>query len=273
MRVSRNLHNIVRKVTGGTQSSPSFTHFLSLPVITETSRPQFERSFKVLEEHLSELKNELPGVDNPRFARAAMGRIGSLQISLGILNLDTPEREQHAISTLERMDIQSMLADSKARNRLVATTAPVVHFESLVTRTPKSRWAESLEAIPKQVGLHKFGEQVRQVFLKEDLLADNKQLKLYLSIMNYIYIPPEMRARYQTKERRSLPFDAQPLQAKMKDFAWATNVTLEKMAIYKRKYKRILNEDGELADVVYEELASTSLLPPSNKDTKALDSR
>jgi activating signal cointegrator complex subunit 1 len=72
--------------------------------------------------------------------------------------------------------------------------------------------------------------------------------------------PDDHRNRHDQHSRAPIRFDARALMKVFDDFVWAKEVKLEKIAICKMGAKKVLGENGDIVDEVYEEVASIPLL-------------
>ena len=71
--------------------------------------------------------------------------------------------------------------------------------------------------------------------------------------------PPETSRGHGRTSKAPMRLDATGLLDKCKDFVWAENFTIEKIAICKMGAKKILDDGGNLLDEQYEEVATVSL--------------
>lgn len=129
---SRNFANNQPKVLANMGPAP--THFLCLPLITETSIPQLELSlahFKISvttsPEHLSSNDNarlgadtdehdqnqtSRPAVPKSAFPKAAFRPLGVLHLTLGVMGLRDPQRLEAALKLLHEIDLKRLLSDA-----------------------------------------------------------------------------------------------------------------------------------------------------------------
>jgi activating signal cointegrator complex subunit 1 len=82
------------------------------------------------------------------------------------------------------------------------------------------------------------------------LVPDDRPLKLHATIVNTIY------AKAGHKGGGNLRIDAQDLLEEWKDFVWAKDFPIEKLAICKMGAKKITNANGEIVGEEYEQIAS-----------------
>jgi activating signal cointegrator complex subunit 1 len=92
---------------------------------------------------------------------------------------------------------------------------------------------------------------LRGFFEKEGcLVPDNRPLKLHATIVNNIY------AKSGHRGGENLRIDAENLLEEWKDFVWAQDFVIEKLAICKMGAKKTINESGQVIGEEYEEVAS-----------------
>lgn len=99
------------------EKKPPLTHFLCLPLISNTSLPQ-------LEESISEFKRRIPRArettanqptdTSPLFPDSAIRPLGTLHLTLGVMSLRTPERVNEAIKFLQSLDVGSILQEAES---------------------------------------------------------------------------------------------------------------------------------------------------------------
>src|ERR1051326_8508377 len=109
-----------------------------------------------------------------------------------------------------------------------------------------------LYALPEPVSssfpLYAFCNKLRAAFTAATFLtAEDRPLKLHATVVNMIYAKPGGRHGSSSRNAHSrgpLKIDATALIERYKDFCWAENVTIEKVAICKMGAKKILNDAG-----------------------------
>jgi activating signal cointegrator complex subunit 1 len=86
------------------------------------------------------------------------------------------------------------------------------------------------------------------------LVPDDRTLKLHATIVNTIYAKSGSRGG-------GIPrFDAETLLEEWKDFTWAKDFQIEKLAICKMGAKKVMDAKGEIMGEEYEEVASIPFL-------------
>jgi hypothetical protein len=93
---------------------PPLTHFLCIPLVTETSNPQLEASLRQFKESVSTVPaDETPPSFGtppklPLFSPKAVRPIGTIHFTLGVMSLETEERVDKAINYLKSVDFRSL---------------------------------------------------------------------------------------------------------------------------------------------------------------------
>ncbi|RDL39001.1 uncharacterized protein BP5553_03341 [Venustampulla echinocandica] len=89
--------------------APRLTHFLCLPLVTPSSRPQLQASLSVFREKITQ--NRTPR--NPDgIPEAAVRPLGTLHLTLGVMSLVAPEKVERALGLLRELDLKSFLLSS-----------------------------------------------------------------------------------------------------------------------------------------------------------------
>ena len=231
---------------------PPLTHFLCLPLITTASRPQFQAS---LQRFTSEVTttNE---AGEAQLAAKAIRPVGSLHLTIGVMSLLTPERLDAACTMLREFDIAGLL-----RTCNEASPAPLstVTFSGLRAMQSPSR-TSSLYTSPTVSASHllPFCTTIQQAFIHAGLLVpEERQIKLHATIVNTIYAR-ETKNGKKRWGKGSGKFDATELIEKYKDFEWAKDIRVERVAICEMGAKKIIEGDV-VVDEVYTEVASVPL--------------
>lgn len=147
--------------------------------------------------------------------------------------------------------------------------------------------------------LYPFCESIRDTFIRNGLMiSENRPLKLHATVLNTIYASESSQSQRSSessektrdvinsqhqhsgleavecrngqtgkkggskkrKNRAPLKIDATALIESFREFKWAENLRLERLAICKMGTERVVDEQGRVIDEYYEELAMRSLL-------------
>jgi activating signal cointegrator complex subunit 1 len=158
-----------------------------------------------------------------------------------------------------------------------------VDLKGLVSMHPPHKTSILYSAPTDDTGrLYPFCHALQKSFKEEGfLLDDNRELKLHATIVNTIYAkgrkrPPKRSIPNPTEQSSSaaetqpsqghgpnadapLKIDASAILEKYKDYIWADNVVLDRVAICEMGAKKIMDDDGNVVDEVYTEVASIAL--------------
>ncbi|KAK4507146.1 hypothetical protein PRZ48_000880 [Zasmidium cellare] len=230
---------------------------------------------------MSDRRNVVKSTAGPR---TAIRPVGALHCTLGVMSL-TKDQLSQATSFLENLDVRSLLSGTV---RDSATTS-----EQGTTDTSSARLVVDLKGLEsmhapektsilysgpfdKSERLYPFCLAVQQLFQdKGFLVEDDRKLKLHATIVNTIYAKgkklPGRRASNQAQQNDSdaqghgpnanapLKLDARALLDEYQDFAWAENVTLNRLAICEMGAKKITDDEGKVIAEQYTEVASIGL--------------
>ncbi|KAL6710752.1 hypothetical protein ACN47E_007809 [Coniothyrium glycines] len=192
---------------------PPLTHFLCLPLVTNSNRPTLQHNLSTLHDDLSSSQLVPPNAIRPP---------GTIHLTLGVMSL-SPSTLHQATLFLRNLDIHRLLRDvthqrlaEKAAEdgaiseNLIAASMPdtdslSITLEGLLPmQSPRS--TSILYAEPKDASrrLFPFAQAVRDKFLTEGLLVqDDRPLKLHATIINTIYAKPGARRRGRKSENTS----------------------------------------------------------------------
>ncbi|KAM0707035.1 hypothetical protein Q7P35_006366 [Cladosporium inversicolor] len=114
---------------------PPLTHFLCLPLITPTSKPQLEASIAsfretVASEHPQQTASEngVTRIIHPKAVRP----VGSMHCTLGVMSLDQ-DRLENAIKLLQSLDITQLLLHSSETHMPPLGTTTTVDPQGIIT--------------------------------------------------------------------------------------------------------------------------------------------
>lgn len=252
-------------------SPPRLTHFLCLPLITPTSRPQLQASLSKFKDTVTTSKTrELPD----GIPEKAIRPLGTLHLTLGVMSLLTPERVDSALKLLKELDLSILLSGVDAgidtesevvrsklekeavkvedcsRDKRIGITLTGLESMHLPSSTsilyvspasPKSPWPTT-----SSVRLHAFALALRNIFSAAGLLVpDTRPLILHATIVNTVYVPSVRKTGGgHGKNKAKLTLDASAMLEDWADYVWMQDVRLEKVAICKMG-ARATGEGGE----------------------------
>lgn len=160
------------------EKRPPLTHFLCLPLVSETSLPLLENSVAKFKHNL--LSSRKAGGDHPSewlpplFPDSAIRPLGTVHLTLGVMSLTSPDRIHEAVEFLRSLnvdeilqEVQSELAPGTNESTIQGYSKPIsVSLESLST-LPKAKAATVLYASPVDPTsrLHPFAVKIRQAFV------------------------------------------------------------------------------------------------------------
>lgn len=165
------------------EKKPPLTHFLCLPLVSETSLPLLENSLAKFKHNL--LSSRKAGGDHPSewlpplFPDSAIRPLGTVHLTLGVMSLTSPDRIHEAVKFLESLKLDEILQEVQSELALdinESTTQgygkPIsVSLESLGT-LPKAKAATVLYANPidPTSRLYPFAVKIRQSFVDAGLI-------------------------------------------------------------------------------------------------------
>lgn len=161
------------------EKRPPLTHFLCLPLVSETSLPLLENSLAEFKHSL--LSSRKAGGDHPSewlpplFPDSAIRPLGTVHLTLGVMSLTSPGRLHEAVEFLESLDVDKLLKEVQSefltfdKNDSLTQdfNKPLcVSLESLGA-LPKAKAATVLYANPVDPTsrLHPFALKIRQAFV------------------------------------------------------------------------------------------------------------
>ena len=330
--VARSYQTMGKRRVGGSrpsaQKKPPLTHFLCLPLVTPTSRPQLQASLKAFRKEVSPVTSE--GTEKASGGDLADGEavlpfvhpksirpVGSLHCTLGVMSLEK-DKLPEAIQLLESFDVQSALNGSTSEstsqsksgsveggNGSVSLANPIsppavdraggplqVDLKGLVSMHSPKQTSILYTAPTDETGrLTPFCIALQKSFKDKGFVIDDRPLKLHATVVNTIYAkgrkrPPRNNAnrsssandeaKHQLGEASSSPpddrsqghgpnanaplkIDATAILEKYEDFVWAKDVVLDRAAICEMGAKKVVDEEGNVKDEEYTEVASIAL--------------
>lgn len=297
---------------------PPLTHFLCLPLVTSTSKPQLEASLAKFRDAVTSPEASVReyaskhGESADDAARSyvhpkAVRPVGALHCTLGVMSLKEDQLEE-AIDVLKGLRVQDLLRsdstksvptesikspeqDDEAPTSLERPISPpelerpskplIVDLKGLESmHAPQKTSILYTAPFDASERLYSFCLSLQKTFKDKGLLVeDDRALKLHATVVNTIYAKgrkrpqrPQAAAREgsEGKNDRSsghgpnanapLKIDATSILEKYKDYVWAENVVLDRIAICEMGAKKILDDQGNVKAEEYTEVATISLL-------------
>lgn len=257
---------------------PNLTHFLCIPLVNSTSRPQLQAS-------LRQFANDVaiaPAIEIPN---KDIKHVGSLHLTLGVMSLETKERLDTACVLLHSPELirsireatkfrpvdpirldeptettQSPLSqgtDSGIEIQKLEPQVPSLRVNLLglcAMRSPESTSVLFARPIDSTDRLFNLCLAIRQIFVTANLLERGQDsLLLHATVVNIRYNGASKRSR------RLKGIDARDLIKKYDGFEWAKDVNLEKVSICRMRAEKIV-EDDRIVDEAYTEVDHLPLL-------------
>lgn len=240
------------------------THFLCLPLVTSTSRPQLAKSLHAFR---SDIKDDrLSG--NPRgIPEEAVRPVGTIHLTLGVMSLLTQERVEGALAVLRSLDIPSLLlpppttvseVDGKDKGLSKGVDLkPRVTLRGLISMHPPAK-TSVLYSSPEDADgrLYTFCTKLRDA-LAEFMVPETRPLLLHATILNTVYASG-VRSRVGGSEaghgrnKAKMTIDAREILERYGEVVWMEDISLEKVAICRMGAKSVRDEDrNETGDQEY----------------------
>ena len=250
------------------------THFLRIPLSTSTSRPMICEAFrKIIGDPIS---STVP--------KAAFQYPEQLHITIGALNLHTPQRIDQALALLHSIDVGSMLENAFRppieRNSyggtidLSALSILDVTMQGLFVHPKTWNLAKAIDLMAKvyDVGglLPQICADIRQRFLDADPhVGFKRSLPTHFPFMPTTVVttkrievgvknakPSSIQRGLYKKKVAS--FDSNSVVSKYHDMIWVKHFRLEKLELCERGLQDIVR-DGKLISRGFKEIGSISL--------------
>lgn len=275
--------------------APRLTHFLCLPLVTQSSKPQLQQSLQSFTT-IATSKHHVPS--------KAVRPVGTIHLTLGVMQLATEEQVEAASVFLRSFDIFELLKKAEATpsptpseiedhpdgssikashqeascwkisvtpsdptqaHHIVSPPPPLMvtlsGLESMHTPTRTS----TLYTTPRDSTsrLLTFATSLREAFTNANLLVpDKRPLLLHATILNTLYAKTKSHAKGtgHGKNKRTIEkIDATSLLEEFREYEWAKDFRIEKVNICQMGAKKEV-VDGVIIDEGYVEVASV-LLP------------
>jgi activating signal cointegrator complex subunit 1 len=274
------------------------THFLCLPLITTSSRPQLEVSLQRFRDETQARRNvgnREPGVHYPPTAEQAPAEgdlpslhipekairpLGTLHLTLGVMRLEDRTSVEKAVKLLQEIDVNALLS---LQDHHISPDAAITSIHDPPSGHPEAPSSSSSQSPPLTLSLSSlasihppqqtsilyavpidptnrlqaFGEALRTQFIDEGLMTrEDRPLKLHATIVNTIYAK---RAGGARRGAKFIKFDSTALIEHFREFEWASEVRIERVAICKMGAKKIVGVKGDVVGEEYEEVGCVEL--------------
>ena len=263
---------------------PPLTHFLCIPLITATSKPQLLLSLRQFAMSVTGSDDE----ESLQIPEGAIRPLGTLHLTLGVMSFRSTERLDAAIAFLQSLDIHRLLKKAAASaiepsdNRSVNSRAGafltnektkalqgeevapplVVSITGLQPmHSPSS--TSILYASPEDssLRLQHFCLALQTAFTDAGfLMPETRSLLLHATIVNTTYVTERSKRTAgggHGKQRNGRGgFDATHVLEKFREATWAEGIRLEKVAICEMGARKV---DGEEGSEEYLEVGSIEL--------------
>ncbi|KAH6656764.1 kinase A anchor protein [Truncatella angustata] len=231
---------------------PIPTHFLCIPLVTASSRPQLAASVGIF-------KQDVTSPDSFAIPSGAIRPVGTLHLTLGVMSFPKNEGVEKAVEVLKTILPRKILSEIKADDPTTPASNPEAETltgsqRPLLSMTLKGLHsmqspskATTLYASPVDPDgtLQKFCEKLKGAFEENGIMVtDKRPLLLHATIVNTIYV----KGRRQGKNREKVTIDAREIIDRYEDQIWSEDIPLEKIAICRMGAKD--SEDGQ--DQAYE---------------------
>lgn len=267
------------------QKKPPLTHFLCIPLITPTSKPQLESALSQFRDEtttsspkmhreIDAAVDETGEVTLPSIPSKAFRPLGSLHFTLGVMSLDKDQLSE-AVECLQGSEVRdlvsrmcstsaksSTLQESKSPIQLSDAIRPLSIDVKGLASMHNPRQTSILYCPPEDptVRLYPLCVALQALFKdKGFIIEDNRALKLHATLVNMIYAKGDRSAGHGPNARAPLKLDATNLLEKYKDYVWAENVVLDRLAICEMGAKKKHDDKGAEIDAEYTEVATISL--------------
>ena len=245
------------------------THFLCIPLVTATSRPQLAESLAAFRTDVTNPKS-LGGFDLPE---DAVRPVGTLHLTLGVMSFPKGEGLDKALDLLKSIRPREILSTIKPPAMPGMPTQPAAPptegSEAPEANSPRTlsitlKGLNSMHQVEKTSILYAppvdnlgvlqgFGEKLQALFKDAGLMIeDNRPLLLHATILNMIYVKGGRHkgAKGRGKWEKSVIDNARGILDRYEDYVWMKDAPVEKIAICRMGAKPTV-VDG-LEDAAYE---------------------
>ncbi|PBP20082.1 hypothetical protein BUE80_DR008777 [Diplocarpon rosae] len=233
--------------------APRLTHFLCIPLVTSSSRPQLQNTLSIFKDEVA--KTSTRGLPDG-IPKEAIRPLGTLHLTLGVMSLLTPERLEGVLKVLRELNLTELLSSIKPASTRPEVESPrrnsqdaaqdraSIHITLQGLRSMQETSKTSvLFAAPldPDLRLYRFCQKLREVF-GDFLVQDARPLLLHATVVNTVYVPGK-RSTGGRGRKEKLVLDARELVTRYEEFVWMEGVKVEKVAISGMDSK--VGESGE----------------------------
>jgi len=235
------------------------THFLCIPLVTPTSRPQLQKSLQAFR---SDIKDDRTPENPNGIPEKAIRPLGTLHLTLGVMTLPTPERIEGALALLRSLDIPSLIPlpsaapapTGGAQEPRPAPPAPKITLRGLESMHAPSQTSILYSSPADPDGrLYAFCSALRAAFA-DFLVPDDRPLLLHATVVNTVYVPGvrERGSAGHGKQRAKMTIDAREVLERYAETVWMEDCGVERVAVCRMGARKIRDKDGrETGDEEY----------------------
>jgi activating signal cointegrator complex subunit 1 len=276
---------------------PPLTHFLCLPLLTVTSRPQLEANISLFREDVC--AHQYKEADNTNVATRihpkAIRPAGVMHCTLGVMSLDQQQLDK-ATDLLKSLDVTELLSaagswpgEINIDSQISPSERPKMKERSTSLRqsiSPPGEHGSKVSSDPIKIDLkglvsmhapqktsilyieprdpsgrlYRLGLALQNIFKREGILVhDERELKLHVTLVNTIYVTGRKSQGHGPNAKAALRIDARDVLQKYQDSVWAKDVVIDRIAICEMGAKKRI-ENGGVVSEEYTEVASVSLV-------------
>lgn len=244
-------------------SPPRLTHFLCIPLVTNTTLPQLRASLQAFRNDAeSTLTFNTRGQGSSSSSNApppnldrAIRPLGTLHLTLGVMSLLTEERVNSALSLLQSLDIPALFRKSISESAGLLSSEGERSLEIILRGLSSMHDASKtsilyISPFDPDAFLKIFCQELCTIFREAGLLVvDTRPLLLHATVFNTVYMP-KVRERGNGGEnyghgkfRAKTTVDARDLMDLWKERTWVEGGRVEKIVICRMGAQKM--EDGE----------------------------
>ncbi|KAK1750035.1 AKAP7 2'5' RNA ligase-like domain-containing protein [Echria macrotheca] len=251
---------------------PPPTHFLCIPLVTQTSRPQLARS-------IAAFRSDVCNPSGFGIPEDAVRPVGTLHLTLGVFSFPRNEGLDKAVELLKSLRLREIWdgigsrgvmpgAESEAGKGGQGEDMRITLRGLRSMQTPVSK-ASVLYAPPVDTTgrVQGFCEAVRGRFLEEGVMSEEKRaLLLHATVVNTIYVKGERRGKGRRGEKVTV--DATGVLDRYEDEVWMEDVKVEGVAIFERNLESRVQHpqiDRHIGRSEYPRGPAPTMTPPEKR--------